>query len=185
VTSKTKVAEFVTKAVPIHKLNQDPMNARRHDDVNIAAVKASLERFGQTKAVVVAADGKTIIAGNCTWMAAKQLGWTDVVAVFTSLKDCEAVAYSIADNRTNDLSEFDGVILQQLLEDIPTDLLEYTGFSDSDLVAVMNEVEEVESESSLCLSYRVVVQCDSEEHQEEVVQKIEKEGLKCQKLISS
>tara|TARA_R110000824_G_C15176764_1_gene673359 strand:- start:1220 stop:1774 length:555 start_codon:yes stop_codon:yes gene_type:complete len=183
----TKVSaerKFETKSVPIHVLRQDPFNARKHSDKNIGAIKESLSRFGQTKAVVVAADGNTIIAGNCTWLAAKQLDWKRIVAVFTDLKSHEATAYAIADNKTTDMSEFDGAVLEQLLEDLPLDLLNATGFTEADLNADLDKVSDADVIDDLGLTYRVVVECHNEQHQQEVVVIVEREGLKCQKLIS-
>jgi hypothetical protein len=89
---------------PVGELVLDEQNARDHDDRNVAAIRQSLEQFKQQKPIVLALDGKTIKAGNGTYVAACQLGWTHIAARTTSLEDHAADAYAIADNRTGELA---------------------------------------------------------------------------------
>ena len=111
-----------TLTVPIDSLTQDPANARKHDQANLDAIKASLARFGQTKPIVLHANGTTIIAGNGTWQAAKDLGWTTIAAAPTSLSDADAIAYGIADNRTAELAEWNDETLRELISGLPDEL---------------------------------------------------------------
>jgi DNA modification methylase len=102
----------------IKNLTLDPNNARKHDQKNLDAIKASLEKFGQRKPIVVTAEG-TVLAGNGTVTAAKALGWTDItVAVAPADWDADtAKAYALADNRSAELAEWDqGVLASQLVE---------------------------------------------------------------------
>ena len=102
----------------IADLTADPENARTHDKKNLDAIASSLEKFGQRKPIVVMPVG-TILAGNGTWAAAKQLGWTDIqVSVVPVDWDyATAKAYALADNRTAELAEWDTSILaSQLIE---------------------------------------------------------------------
>ena len=115
-------------AVEIDSLTPDPSNARKHDKRNIEAIKASLARFGQTKPIVLHANGSTIIAGNGTWYAAKELGWTHIAAAKTNLDTAEAVAYGIADNKTAELAEWEDDTLRDLMDALPDDLKLTTGF---------------------------------------------------------
>lgn len=50
--------------VPIAGLVADPKNSRRHPARNLAAIQTSIEQFGQTKPIVLAADGRMVLAGN-------------------------------------------------------------------------------------------------------------------------
>lgn len=102
----------------IEKLRFDPNNARKHDARNIDAIAKSLDRFGQRKPIVVVGDG-TIVAGNGTVQAAKQLGWTEIVVARIPWRWTpeEIKAYALADNRTAELAEWDSTLLaDQLLE---------------------------------------------------------------------
>src|SRR4051812_8829602 len=89
--------------VPITELYEDQENARKHTKENIIAVKASLARFGQQKPLVVNAE-RRIVCGNATWIAARQLGWTEIDVVYTTLHGSEMRAFAISDNRTAELA---------------------------------------------------------------------------------
>src|SRR5690349_16525184 len=88
--------------VAVGSLTLDPANVRQHPEASLDAICASLRRFGQQKPIVVDEQG-IVRAGNGTLLAARQLGWTAIDIVRTSLSGIEAAAYSIADNRTTDL----------------------------------------------------------------------------------
>jgi DNA modification methylase len=110
--------------VPIDSLHLDPANARTHPERNLAAIGASLTRFGQQKPIVVDKRG-VVRAGNGTLTAAKALGWTHIDVVVTDLEGSDATAFSIADNRTAELAEWEEGTLAKLLDglDIPLDEL--------------------------------------------------------------
>ncbi len=96
--------------IPLDQLTADPQNARVHPERNLAAIEASLARFGQQKPIVVAKDG-TVVAGNGTLEAARRLGWDALLCVQTDLPPDEARAFAIADNRTAELAEWDPAVL--------------------------------------------------------------------------
>jgi len=131
-------------AVSIDTLTPDPSNARTHDDRNIAAIKASLERFGQRLPIVVQRQGMVVRAGNGRLTAAKLLGWTHMAAVVVDESDVEAVSFAIADNRTAELAAWDDGALASLLQSLPAEAR--IGFDDADLTKLLDglrgEVEE-------------------------------------------
>ena len=108
-------------AVPLGPLVLDPNNARNNDKRNIRAIKQSLSRFGQRKAIVVRKDGNIVTAGNGTVTAARQLGWKHIAAVVTNDTASSAAAYAIADNRTAELAEWDTEELAVILKDLQGD----------------------------------------------------------------
>ena len=101
--------------VAVGSLSLDPANVRAHGSRNLDAIMASLRRFGQQKPIVV--DSNSVVrAGNGTLESAIALGWKTIDVVKTGLVASEATAFSIADNRTAELGEWDGDQLQvQLL----------------------------------------------------------------------
>lgn len=103
-----------TELVKIETLVFDPANARKHGEKNLAAIKSSLQRFGQQKPIVVDANG-VVRAGNGTLAAAKALGCKEIAIVRSPLSGSEATAYAIADNRTSELAEWDDDVLSQTL----------------------------------------------------------------------
>ena len=124
-----------TRKMKIEELLHDPANVRKHDKRNIESIKASLQRFGQQKPIVV--DGKGIVvAGNGTLSAARELGWKDISVVETKLEGTDATAYAVADNRTAELAVWDEDALAQTLASLQVDdsIDEIvTGFSEQEI----------------------------------------------------
>jgi hypothetical protein len=118
--------------IPLDQLNEDPQNARVHPERNLAAIEASLARFGQQKPIVVAKDG-TVVAGNGTLAAARRLGWDALLCVQTDLPPDEARAFAIADNKTAELAEWDYQGLAETLRAMPEELRGGTGFADFEI----------------------------------------------------
>ena len=117
--------------VEIDKIPLDPQNARRHSDKNITMISQSLDRFGQTKPVVLDRDG-ICRAGNGTVTAARKLGWTHIAAVRLNLTGREAVEYGIADNRTGEFSEWNMEELNMFLDNVGDEVKEQLLFKDKD-----------------------------------------------------
>ena len=107
-------------AVPCSDLLLDPANARRHPEPNLEAIKGSLRVYGQRKPVVVNRRTGTIEAGNGTLQAALALGWSHLAVVYVDDDPTTAAGFSIADNRTAELAEWDREALDKLLREIKT-----------------------------------------------------------------
>lgn len=108
-------------AVPLDSLRPLEGNPRIG---NIDAISASYDEFGQVKPIVVRPndDGtSTIIAGNHQFQAAQKLGWTHIAAVLMDADDARAMAFAIADNRTNELGHTDDDLLHEALGGIIDD----------------------------------------------------------------
>lgn len=131
-------------AVPLADLTPDPSNLQLHNDRQIAAIAGSLQRFGQQKPIVVDAKG-VIVAGNGTFVAAQQLGWTHLAVVQTSLEGIERTLFSIADNRTPRLSPgWNEAALAAVLSDIKAsdvDALLATGFTPGEVDALVASLD--------------------------------------------
>lgn len=123
----------VTKPVPVALLSPDPHNARKHDERSIQAIKASLERFGQVKPIVVQKEGMVVRCGNGTLLAAQELGWKSLKAIVSEMTEAEIVAYAIADNRTAELAEWDQEELANLIGVMSEDEITSLGFAEKDV----------------------------------------------------
>jgi ParB-like chromosome segregation protein Spo0J len=133
--------------VPIDSVVPDPANARRHDEKNIIAIKGSLARFGQQKPIVITLDN-VIRAGNGTWQAAKELGWTTINVVRSHLTGAEAIGFSIADNRSSELGAWEESILFAQLESIIDAEVDVSqlGWSEKDIAALNSGIENLPTE---------------------------------------
>ena len=106
-------ASMNVERVRIDSITPDPANVRIHDERNISAIKASLQRFGQQHPLII--DSHNVIrVGNGRYEAMRALGWEECDVVRTSLTGSEATAFAIADNRTAELAtwDHDGLIEQ-------------------------------------------------------------------------
>jgi hypothetical protein len=126
-------------AVPIGKPVEDPANVRLHDEKNIDAIASSLDRFGQTKPIVVRKGSGIVVAGNGTLVAARSLGWNRIAVSTIEMTDAEATAYAIVDNRTSDLSTFDDAALAAALETLG-DASVGLGFSDDEMEELLDRL---------------------------------------------
>lgn len=131
-------------AVPIQKLVPDPANARNHGKHSIDGIKKSLRAFGQQKVIVCVPHGEDdyfIVAGNGTYEAALELEWDCLaVSLFEGSKE-EAMRYAIADNRTAELSEWDTEALARVLESIPEEHREETGWTHEEIAVLLQQYD--------------------------------------------
>jgi DNA modification methylase len=126
---------------PIDTLELLPGNPRIG---NVDAVASSLKRFGQRKPIVARRDTRTVIAGNHTLQAARQLGWSEIAVVFTDDDDATASAFALADNRTADLGTYDDQLLADLIREVgelDAALLADTGWDDEAVDNLLKDVD--------------------------------------------
>ena len=181
---------MTVKTVPIDSVHADPANVRRHPERNLAAISASLARFGQVKPIVVDAAG-IVRAGNGTLEAARALGWAKIDIVQTGLAGTEATAYAIADNRTSELAEWDETGLAETLRALQSEEFDLAGvgFADDDVDALVDRLADgalageepipPPEQSAPIGRFGVIVECRDEPHQREVYERLTGEGLAC------
>lgn len=107
---------------PIGELKQDPVNARKHSERNIAVVTTSLNDMGQHRLAIMQDDG-TVQIGGAMLTAAEGLGWTHLAAVRSGDKGDRIRLRGLIDNRSGDPevgSEWDFPNLADLLENLDT-----------------------------------------------------------------
>lgn len=124
-------------------LKYDPDNARIHGRPNVEAIKASLSKFGQRKTIAIQKDG-TISAGNGTYEAALELGWTHLAVAKFEDEPAVARAYAISDNRSAELADWDRVQLAETIRDLLEDrgdLIAATGFSEDEIESLKGFLE--------------------------------------------
>src|ERR1035437_8838945 len=101
----------------INRIKPYPGNPRINDAA-VDAVAASLREFGFRQPIVCDSE-MVIIVGHTRWKAAKKLGLTKVpVHVAKDLTPTQIKAYRIADNKTNELAEWDMDLLPIEIRDL-------------------------------------------------------------------
>lgn len=122
-------------AVPIDNLHIDTANARTGHALD--RIASSLKIYGQRKPIIAnKLESGKIEAGNGTWLAAKQLGWTHIAVLYVEDDPATAIAYGITDNRLSELSEWDLDALGALMPTVD-DL--FTGFTHGEVRDLLGE----------------------------------------------
>jgi ParB-like chromosome segregation protein Spo0J len=123
---------------PVVDLRTYYRNPRRGD---VDAIAQSLTVNGQYRPIVGNVGTHTkrpneVLAGNHTLMAARDLGWPDILVAWVDVDEDQAARIVAADNRTSDLADYDSDVLVELLGTL--DGLEGTGFTDGDLARLLS-----------------------------------------------
>lgn len=140
---------MLIETIAIVDVVEDPANVRRHSAKNLTTIKGSLAKFGQQKPIVVG-PGNVVVAGNGTLAAARALGWATIQCVRTELDDVSAFAYSIADNRSGELAEWDEPGLADALRSLQAEDFDLAaiGFNDKDLEKLTHDADHIELDAA-------------------------------------
>ena len=113
------------------------MNSRTHSDEQVAQIAASIREFGFTNPVLIDEENN-LIAGHGRVLAARKLGLPDVPAVVvTGLDENRRRALVIADNKLALNAEWDQEKLVIELQSMTVDMQKLVGFSQDELVAML------------------------------------------------
>ncbi|MCI0620289.1 MAG: DNA modification methylase [Acidobacteria bacterium] len=118
-------------------------NPRKRSELSVKKIAASIEEFGWQQPIVCDRD-LVIIVGHGRYDAARLLKTNKVpVVVAENLTPEQAAAYRLADNRTNEETEWDLDLLKVELKDLKglDYALEHTAFDDDELARLLADVE--------------------------------------------
>lgn len=141
-SSPTRIpASLADLAAPIDELHPYHRNPRTGD---LDSITASLSTHGQYRPIVVNRGTLTgrpneILAGNHTFKAATQLGWSEIAVTWLDVDDDAAAKIVIVDNRTSDLAGYDSVLLADILTSLPD--LDGTGYDQNALDDLLDAVD--------------------------------------------
>ncbi|WP_283682698.1 ParB/Srx family N-terminal domain-containing protein [Parablautia sp. Marseille-Q6255] len=123
-------------------LKHPKKNVRIHSEQQIRELKRSLEKFGQTRAIVVDEDD-TILVGNGLYEAMVSLGYQEAtVYVKTGLSENDKKKLMIADNKTYALGIDNLETLNEFLEELQGDL-DIPGYDEEILQQMVADADEV------------------------------------------
>ena len=105
----------------------------RWNDQAVQPVAASIEEFGFGAPIVVQAGTNMIIAGHTRLKAAIRLGWKKVPCRILEITDRNAERLAIADNKTNEIADWNEEHLQEIMEAFEPEELENLGFNEEEL----------------------------------------------------
>jgi hypothetical protein len=137
-----RIINLDVEQTDINLLKHHPRNANRGD---VESIKQSLAVNGWYGSVVVNKRTNHILAGNHRVMAAKALGWDIVPVQWVDVTPEQELRILVVDNRTTRLGQDDASVIADVLADLAnTDTgLDGTGYSASDLDALINDIANV------------------------------------------
>lgn len=145
--------------VPLDSLKPYKGNPRRG---NVSGIVESLRFNQQYRPIVVRSKTREILAGNHTWLAAKELGWDEIAATFVDCDAQTARRIVLADNRYNDTAGYDDAELASLLSELNWHL-DGTGYDQEAVEKILAEVspdfQPVDSETQPRLDEKSPVVC--------------------------
>lgn len=126
----------------LNDLKHPEKNVRIHSEQQIRELKRSLEKFGQTRALVVD-ENNVILIGNGLYEAMVSLGYQEAsVYVKTELSENDKKKLMIADNKTYALGIDNLDTLNEFLEELQGDL-DIPGYDEEILQQMVADADEV------------------------------------------
>lgn len=180
-----------------------PYNPRKIGRAEMAALKASLQEHGMVDHPVVqriSEDGtkNVLIGGHQRIRAFKELceengdPIEEVWATVIDVDDRTAKRLNIALNKIS--GEFDINLLGKVLEDIgemTADEVLGTGFTPAEVEHILNQTSDTPPISDIDASpalggfeYKIIVECEDEDHQAALLGQFEEQKLKCKALTA-
>lgn len=105
--------------ISINKLMPYENNARKHTEEDVQTIINSIQEFGFNDPVGVWGENNIIVEGHGRFLAAKKLGIKEIPCIrLDELSDEQRKAYSLAHNKTAEMSTWDFEKLEMELESI-------------------------------------------------------------------
>jgi len=115
----------------------------RINDEAVDAVAKSIESFGFN--VPILCDQRfNIIAGHTRWKAAKKIGMKSVPIIVVEMTEIQRRAFSIADNKTGEIADWDYPKLRDVLKELKCKKIDLPslGYSQGELQALLTQQKE-------------------------------------------
>ena len=176
--------ELKIEYLTLDKLKPYDKNARKHQEADLSTIKASITEFGMSDPIGVWGEENVIVEGHGRYLACKELGIDNVPVIHLDhLTDEQRRAYALAHNKTAEMSEWDIDLLGEELDDIFNIDMSDFGF---DLTEEEEEptapTERKDLSDKVDETYEVIIECDNEQQQAEIYEKLREEGLTCRVL---
>lgn len=176
--------QVVIERKKVSELQFAPYNPRIIDNEMFERLKKSLTMFGYVEPIVWNKRTGHVVGGNQRLKALQELGIKEVDTIVIDLPLEQEKALNLALNKIE--GEWDIPKLKELLvelsESVIKEDLTITGFSIEEIERLIGRIEENISETNIEQSleqYIIIIECEDEEHQKELLERFLAEGLKC------
>ena len=151
----------------------------------VKKVRNSISEFGNNQPIVIDQDNY-IVVGHTRWKALKELHKKTAFVIKKDFEKNKAIAYRIMDNRTGQETKWNEDLLiseLNILKDESFDL-DLTGFDKLELDKYLSDKEALEDSSEITIPNKceVIIECESEEKQQELYNELSERGLTCRVL---
>lgn len=181
--------ELTAAAVALDSITVHPRNYNNHE--KLASLRESLTVNGQYRRVIVQRSTGYIVSGNGVWLAAQQLGWDTIAADLLELDDEQARRLLLVDNASAS-HDWDAEQTVELLGEGPLDGTGFTQTEYEDLLKSIDDASTLPAEtaasttkkmSSIVDTWSIIVDCDGEQQQRDLLEEFEGKGLRCRVYV--
>lgn len=167
--------------VELSELRTHPHNPRQGD---VDLIAHSIDVNGFYGSIIAQRSTGYVLAGNHRLLAAQQRQLDKVPVIWLDIDDDAARRILLVDNRANDLATYDEDRLIELLRELDGEL-DGTGYTDDDLAKMLNEGSTSDDDDMQLgnETLSIIVECDSEQQQSDLLERFEAEGLSCRPLM--
>ena len=132
------------KEISISSLKEWDDNPRLNDHA-VDAVARSISTFGFNVPILCDRELR-IIAGHTRLKAAKRIGMKKVPVIILAMTASQRKAFSIADNKTTEIADWDFPQLQSVLEELRSEDIDLTslGYSANEISALLTPEEDID-----------------------------------------
>lgn len=177
--------QLAIEYLDVKRLKVSPHNARTHSETQIEQLANAIKQFGFTSPILID-EKRMVIAGHGRLAAAKQLEMARVPTItLKGLTPTRRRALMLADNRIALNAGWDQEALARELQELSAKELDLTelGFSDAELKNYLGTEGEPEA-PEYRETFAIIIDCASEKQQTKLLERFDKEGLKCRALVS-
>ena len=173
---------------PLAELSESPQNPRTISEARLQALMADMSRDPMmlwARPVIALADG-TVVAGNMRLRAARELGWSEVPTFVADLDEARAREWMLRDNAAYG-DWVPGMLADTIAEAAAAgQTTDHFGFTPAEVRNFLKKSagEAQNAAQSLPQVFGVVIDCDTEHQQAELLERFDSEGLRARALLA-
>lgn len=176
------------KMALIDKVLPNPKNPNTHPPSQIKLLAAIMKQFGWRVPITVSMQSGLVVRGHGRLEAAAYLHQVRVPIDYQNYSsEAEEHADLVADNKIPELAKTDAKLLADIMQEV-NDFdfdMAFTGYSETEVKRMLDaDYEKLSNQTKYdSESYQILVECNDEEHQLELLEQLESEGLVCKALV--
>jgi len=176
-----------THELDLDTIKPNPRNPNRHPDAQIDLLATIIKKQGWRNPIVISTLSNLVVKGHGRLMAAQQLKLKTVPVDYQHY-DTPQHEYAdlIADNRIAEFSDMATETLSALVAEMSKAKfdLTLTALTSDELAQLLGTATPGAATPFVAERWAVIIECDKEVDQKELIEEFTERGLKCRSLIS-